>query len=384
MQRRIPAVIMRGGTSKAVFFKESHLPSDPGIRDKVILAAFGSPDPYRRQVDGLGGAVSTTSKVAIISVSSDPAYDVVYLFGQVSIDRPLVDYKGNCGNISSAVGPFAVDEGLVPVTEPVTKVRIYQKNTNKLIIAEVPVHNGIFNEEGDFSIPGVPGTGSKIALRFVDPGGSVTGALFPTGNLRDTVTLAGKKFEVTIIDASNPCVFVKAKSLGLTGAEKEEIENSRELKDLIEAIRANAAVRLGLTSTPEEATVSCQAVPKIGIVSEPIPYTTWANTLVDPESVHLCARMMSMGTLHASFPVSGSISLAAAARIQGTVVNDCLKRNLPEEDILIGHPGGIMPVGVSIDVTPGSPRVTEAVIYRTARRLMEGYVFVPEKFFHAG
>ncbi|MBC7359736.1 MAG: hypothetical protein H5U10_14490 [Desulfacinum sp.] len=381
MQRRIPAVIMRGGTSKGVFFKESHLPSVPEVRDRILLAAFGSPDPYGRQIDGLGGAVSTTSKAAILSVSPDPAYDVVYLFAQVSIDRPLVDYKSNCGNISSAVGPFAVDEGLVPVTEPVTRVRIHQKNTDKLIIAEVPVRNGRFDEEGDFAIPGVPGTGAKIPLRFVDPGGAVTGKLLPTGNPKDVLVAGEKEYEVTLIDASNPCVFVTARSLGLRGTETSEIESRPELKRLIESIRAQAAVRLGFTATAEEATASCQAIPKIGIVSEPASYTTWAGTRAEADAMHVCGRMMSMGTLHGSFPVSGSISLAAAARIPGTVVQECLRGDPGDGDILLGHPGGILPVGVSMDLSGDAPRVREAVIYRTARRLMEGYVLVPERHF---
>ena len=247
MQKSIPAVLMRGGTSKGLFFHADHLPADPRIRDNAILAAYGSPDPDRRQIDGVGGAVSTTSKVAIISRSTSPDYDVVYDFGQVSIDRPLIDYKGNCGNISSAVGPFAVDEGLVPATEPVTRVKIHQKNTDKLIIAEVPVKNGRFDEEGHYKIAGVPGSASKITLRFADPGGSITGKLFPTGNLQDDLDVPGVGVvTLTMIDAANPVILVPAARLDLKGTEIDEIDTGEEIKAKLEQIRCTAAVKIGL------------------------------------------------------------------------------------------------------------------------------------------
>ena len=233
----------------------------PAVRDRVILAAYGSPDPYRRQIDGVGGAQSVTSKVAVISPSPSPGYDVVYRFGQVSIDRPIVDYKGNCGNMSAAVGPFAVDEGLVAAVEPVTRVRIHQKNTDKLIIAEVPVRRGKFDPTGDYAIDGVPGTGSRILLRFVDPAGAVTGRLFPTGNRRDRFDIAGLgAVEVSCVDAANPFVFVRADALGLKGTETEAIEGNAEIKSVLEAIRCRAAVELGITATEEEATRRSQAV----------------------------------------------------------------------------------------------------------------------------
>jgi 2-methylaconitate cis-trans-isomerase PrpF len=320
MQKRIPAVFMRGGTSKAVFFHDNHLPKNPKIRDRVILAAYGSPDPNRRQVDGMGGSFSTASKVAIISRSSDPEYDVDYNFGQVSIDRPIVDYKGNCGNISSAVGPFAVDEGLVPVVEPVTSVRIYQKNTDKLIIAEVPVKDGRYNEEGDYAISGVPGTGGKITLCFTDPGGAVTGSLFPTGNVIESLDVSGLgSIDVTIIDAANPVVLVEASEIGLSGIEIEEVDTIQAIKDKLENIRCSAAVAVGLAETPEAATQKSQAVPKIAFVSAPQSYTALSGQHVEAEDVDLTVRIMSMGTLHRSIAVSGAIAAAGAAMIDGTV-----------------------------------------------------------------
>ena len=383
MQKAIPAVLMRGGTSKGLFFHAEHLPADPRVRDAVLLAAYGSPDPNRRQIDGVGGAVSTTSKVAIISRSTSPDYDVVYNFGQVSIDRPLIDYKGNCGNISSAVGPFAVDEGLLPATAPVTRVRIHQKNTDKLIIADVPVKNGRFDENGDYQIAGVPGTGARITLRFADPGGSITGRLFPTGNLRDDLEVPGVGVvPLTIIDAANPVVLVSAARLDLKGTEIDEIDTGEEIKAKLEKIRCAAAVRIGLTKTMEEATQRSQAVPKIAFVTAAATYQTLDCNTVNETDVDLIGRMMSMGTLHKSYAVSGAVSTVGAAMIPGTVAHDLLKPEAHQKEMLsIGHPGGIIDVGAVIEKTNGTYHYREAVLGRTARRLMEGSVLVPEKCF---
>ena len=383
MQRRIPAVLMRGGTSKGLFFHEKDLPPEPRLRDRAILAAYGSPDPYKRQIDGVGGALSVTSKVAVIGPSPAPDYDVVYHFGQVSIDRPIVDVKGNCGNISSAVGPFAVDEGLVTAVEPVTRVRIHQKNTNKLIVAEVPVKDGKFNEEGDYAIDGVPGTGSRILLRFVDPAGAVTGKLFPTGNRRDRFDIPGRgAVEVTCIDAANPFVFVPAAALGLSGTETEELERRAEIKSLLEAIRCRAAVRLGITASEEEATRRSQAVPKVAVVAAPGAYAALSGRAVKAHEVDLLARMMSMGTLHRSYAVSGAVATAGAAMIPGTVVSELLAEEDRGKDLLrIGHPGGVIDVGAVVEPRAGAFIYSEAVLGRTARRLMEGNVLVPEHCF---
>lgn len=383
MQKRIPAVLMRGGTSKGMFFHADHLPADQKIRDAVILAAFGSPDPNRRQIDGVGGAVSTTSKVAIISGSDSPDYDVVYHFGQVSIDRPIVDFKGNCGNISSAVGPFAVDEGLVPAVEPITRVRIHQKNTNKLITAEVPVKDACFNEEGDYEISGVPGSGGKIALHFFDPGGSLTGKLFPTGRVKDTLEVpAIGQIELTIIDAANPVVLVKAADLGLEGTEIEKIDTEQTIKSHLENIRCTATVEIGLSATMQEAAQRSQAVPKIALVTTSKSYRTLSGRVVDAAEVDLVARIMSMGSLHKSFAVSGAIATAGAAVIPGTVVHGLMKTaEQKKEMIKIGHPGGIIEVGATVEEKDGIFHYREAALGRTARRLMEGHVLVPEKYF---
>jgi len=374
---------MRGGTSKALFFHENHLPNDLETRNRVILAAYGSPDPNHRQIDGIGGAVSTTSKVSIISSSEDPQYDVNYLFGQVSIDKPMIDYKGNCGNISSAVGPFAIDEGLVRAEEPMTLVRIYQVNTKKLIVAEVPVRNGLHNEEGDFVITGVPNPGAEVRLHFVDPGGSVTQKLLPTGNPKDMIEVAGiGKIAISIVDAANPLVFVRASDLGLKGTEIVEIDNSAEIRMKLENIRSRAAVMIGLARSPEEASERSQAVPKMAFVSEPQEYKNVTGQVTQKGEIDLTARIMSMGTLHKAYAGTGAICTAGAARIEGTVVHEVLSRSALEmSQIRLGHPGGVMTVGVEIEKKGNTYNYKEAVLSRSARRLMEGYVYVPEKYF---
>ena len=383
MQTKIRTVYMRGGTSKALFFHENHLPKDLDTRNRVILAAYGSPDPNRRQIDGIGGAVSTTSKVSIISPSEDPQYDVNYLFGQVSIDKPMIDFKGNCGNISSAVGPFAIDEGLVRAEEPMTTVRIYQVNTKKLIVAEVPVRNGLHNEEGDFMITGVPSPGAEIRLHFVDPGGSVTQMLLPTGNAKDTIEIAGiGKIAISIVDATNPLVFVKAGDLGLKGTEIAEIDNSAEIRQKLENIRSRAAVMIGLARSQEEASERSQAVPKMAFVSEPQEYKNVTGQVTQKEEIDLTARIMSMGTLHKAYAGTGAICTAGAARIEGTVVHEVLSRSaLGKHQVRLGHPGGVMTVDAEMEKKGNTYNYKEAVLSRSARRLMEGYVLVPEKYF---
>jgi len=378
MHRKIPAVYMRGGTSKGLIFHEKHLPKDRNLRDRVILSAYGSPDPNLRQIDGLGGATSVTSKVAIVSSSDIPEYDVVYCFGQVSIDRPIVDYKGSCGNIAAAVGAFAVDEGLVDATEPVTRVRIHQKNTDKLIVAEVPVKNGIYKEDGDYAINGVPGSGGKITIRYIKPGGSVTGSLFPTGHVQDRVEIpdAGT-VPFTIIDVGNPWVLVPAEDIGLEGPEIAEVERSDSIRRKLEAVRSRAAVMIGLAKTAEEASLKSQAVPKIGFFASPRSYRALDGTAVAEADIDLVARVMSMGTLHKSMAVSCPMAVAGAAVIEGTTIHDIIgERAGGKSTFKLGHPGGIFEVEATVEKTAGGVELKEAAFGRTARRLMEGYVFI--------
>src|SRR3989441_10989856 len=271
MQARIRTVIMRGGTSRGIFFRDEDLPVDPEARTWAILAAFGSPDPYGRQIDGLGGATSLTSKAAIISRGTQPGIDVNFTFGQVSIEKPLIDMRGNCGNISAAVGPYAIDEGLVACQEPYTQVRFLNTNTQKVTVAHVPTRNGRFEPEGEYVIPGVPGTGSKIVLDFLDPGGSVTGKLFPTGQVRDILYVPGiGHIEVSIVDAANPLVFCRAEDFGLSGQElPEQINSNPEVLLRIGATRAAAGGAIGLVDSIEEAIHSVPSVPKIAFLTRP-------------------------------------------------------------------------------------------------------------------
>ncbi|WP_459947794.1 PrpF domain-containing protein [Desulfocastanea catecholica] len=377
MQKRIQTVLMRGGTSKGLFFHENHLPANVEHRDRMILAIYGSPDPNKRQIDGVGGGASTSSKVAIISPSVNPQYDVVYNFGQVSIDRPIVDFKGNCGNISSAVGPFAIDEGLVKAIEPITEVRIHQKNTDKLIIAEVPVKDGRFDCNGDYQVAGIPGTHSKINLRFVNPGGSLTGNLFPSGNRTDEIEIPHYgRIKITIIDAANPVVLVRAESIGLSGTEIDEVDSDNKVKEILETIRCRAAVMTRLAISEQEATARSQAVPKIAFVSKSQAYTINQGREIGADEVDIVARIMSMGTLHRSYAVSGGIATAGAAMIPGTVVYDLMSEDSRARDLLrIGHPGGVIDIGAVIEKKGDTYAYKEAVVGRTARRLMEGYVF---------
>jgi hypothetical protein len=379
MQERIAAALMRGGTSKGLFFHDNHLPCDPAIRDHVILTAYGSPDPYRRQMNGVGGSISQSSKVAIISPSVDPSYDVEYCFGQVSIDRPVIEYHGNCGNLSSAVGPFAIDEGLVKAVEPITRVRIFQKNTRKLIIAEVPVKNGCFDEQGAYAISGIPGTGSKITMRFADPGGSMTGKLLPTGRARDTLTLSEHgMIHISVVDATNPVVFVQASEIGLSGTEIDEFD-APAVRARLEAIRSHAAVMIGLAASPEEATQKTQAVPKMAIVSPPQSYLATNKEMIDGSAIDFTARIMSMGNLHRSYAVTGAICTVGAAMIPGTVVHDVLVSDITDNPIIkLGHPGGIIEIGAIMEKSADGFIYREAVLGRTARRLMEGFVRVPK------
>lgn len=385
MAERIPSVLMRGGTSRGLFFHERDLPRDEKLRERVILAAYGSPDPFRRQTDGVGGGTSQTSKVAIIRPAEREGYDVVYRFGQVAIDRPEVDFRGNCGNLSAAVGPFAVDEGLIPAAEPVTRVRIHQENTNTLIVAEVPVREGRFLEAGDFTIDGVPFPGSRIRLHFVRPEGAVTRRLFPTGSRQDRFTLpGGKTVAVTCLDAANPFVFVRADALGLAGTEIEAFDGPG-LRETLEALRRQAAVAMGIAPSAAEAARLNQAVPKIAVVGPPADYRAVNGHEVEAGEITLVARMMSMGALHRAYAVSGAIATAGAARIPGTVVSEIARLSAAEPArVVIGHPSGRIEAEAKIAEQEGGIVYEEGIVGRTARRLMEGFVLVPERILTEG
>ncbi len=380
MQKRIRTVIMRGGTSRGIFFRDEDLPVDPEARTWAILAAFGSPDPYGRQIDGLGGATSLTSKAAIISRGTQPGIDVNFTFGQVSIEKPLIDMRGNCGNISSAIGPYAIDEGLVACQEPVTQVRFLNTNTQKVIVAHVPTRNGRFEPEGDYAISGVPGTGSKIVLDFLDPGGAVTGKLFPTGQVRDMLHVPGiGHIEVSIVDAANPLVFCRGEDFGLSGQETpEQIDTNPDLLRRIGAARAAAGVAIGLAESIEEAIHSVPSVPKIAFVTQPRPYLQLDGVLREAADVDLVARIMSMGHLHRAYALTGAICTTVAAQVPGTLVYEAVSDQARANGGLrLGHPSGVMDLSARIHKEGDNWYVEKASAARTARRLMEGDIYIP-------
>ncbi len=380
-QTRIPAVIMRGGTSRGLFFRRDDLPGPGALRDRIILSAFGSPDPYRRQIDGIGGATSVTSKVVLVGPSSRDDCDVDYFFGQVDIARPLVDYTGSCGNLSAAIGPFAIEEGLIRATEPMTRVRIWQVNTEKRIIAWIPTRGTEPEVEGEFAIDGVPFPGARIRLEYLEPGGSLSPDFLPTGRPMDELMIPGVgRIPVTLVDATNPVVFFRAADLGLTGTELgDEIDGNPEVRRTIEAIRAHGAVLMGLAASPEEATAGRPGTPKVAFVAPPVTYRTNKETTVEAAQITLAARIMTMGTLHRTYAVTGGVATAAAALVAGSVVNTAarLDSSEPEQEVRVGHPAGILPVGARV-TRQGDRWVCEkAVTFRTARRLMQGFVCVP-------
>lgn len=363
-QRRIRAVYMRGGTSRALFFHVADLPPPGPERDRLLLAALGSPDPYGRQLDGMGGGISSLSKACLVGPASHPGADVDYTFAQVEIRRPVVDWRGNCGNCTAAVGPFAVDERLVASVEPETVVRIHNTNTGKLIVARVPVEGGEAAVRGDFELPGVPGRGARIVLDFLDPGGAVTGRLLPTGRTRDAIG----GLEASLVDATNPVVFVRAHDLGLTGTEQPEaLDADRVLGARLEALRREAAARMGIPGS--------EAVPKIVLVAPPTAFTALDATRYGPEDADLVARVISMGACHRAVALTAAMCLAVAAEIDGTVVAECARPR--SGDLRLGHPSGVLPVAARVERRAEGFWAERATVYRTARRLMEGFVRVP-------
>lgn len=375
---RVPCVIMRGGTSKAVFIKENDLPANHELRDKTILAIFGSPDV--RQIDGLAGADPLTSKLAIIGPSSRPDADVDYTFGQVSITDALIDYSGNCGNISSAVGPFAIDESLVRAVEPVTTVRIHNTNTGKMLYAEVQVKDGKARVSGNCKIDGVPGTAAPILMDFASTAGSSTGKLLPTGNVVDVIETSQGPIEVSMVDVSNPCVFVRAADVKMKGTETpSEINGNPELLSLLEELRAKCCVIMGKADTVADATKRSPAFPMIAFVSEAHDYIDFTSgQVIKKEQVDFVSRMMFMQVLHKTYPGTGTACTGAAAKIKGTIVNQVIPHIDSIDTIRIGHPAGILPVVAAVE----DGIVKKAAFERTARRIMEGYAYVETTRIH--
>ncbi|PJN88603.1 2-methylaconitate cis-trans isomerase PrpF family protein [Bacillus sp. mrc49] len=367
---KIPVVLMRGGTSKGVFFNYEHMPSDPSQWEAFLLDVMGSPD--HRQIDGLGGANSLTSKAAIIKKSDSLDHDVEYTFAQISIDNQMVDFKGNCGNISSGVGPYAIEQGLVPAIEPVTTVRIFNKNTQKLITAEVEVENGQVKTEGACSIPGVPGTGSPVYLSFNRAEGAVTGKIFPTGNPIDMIKTKDRLIPVSIIDVANPLVFVRAHDIGLVGSELPADFSQEKLNEL-EEIRAIAA-EMCQFSDRKTATIKSPAVPKMTIIAPPMDYIDVTGTERKAEDMDLVIRMMSMQKPHQALAITGAICTTAGAYLQETILSEMV--NIRHEILRLAHPAGIMET--KVDFLAGHIRAIKVV--RTARIILEGYVYTKRNY----
>jgi len=383
-QIKIPATYIRGGTSKGVFFSLLDLPESAQVagaaRDALLLRVIGSPDPYGKQTDGMGGATSSTSKTVIVAKATKDDHDVDYLFGQVSIDKPFVDWSGNCGNLSAAVGSFAISSGLVdPSRIPengIATVRIWQANIRKTIIAQVPITNGEVQETGDFELDGVTFPAAEVGVEFMNP--SADGeSMFPTGNLVDELEVPGVgTFQATMISAGIPTIFIKAEDINYQGTELQEAINSDEKAlTMFETIRAYGAVKMGLIETIEEA-ANRQHTPKVAFVAKPQDYTTSSNKAIAASAIDLHVRALSMGKLHHAMMGTAAVAIGAAAAVPGTLVNLAAGGG-ERADVTFGHPSGTLKVGAEAKVVDGEWAVSKATMSRSARILMEGWVRIP-------
>ena len=384
-QIKIPATYMRGGTSKGVFFNVHALPAAfqvPGPdRDAMLLRVIGSPDPYAKQIDGMGGATSSTSKSVLVQKSDRADHDVDYLFGQVSIDQPFVDWSGNCGNLSAAVGPFAINEGLIDSARiphnGTAVIRIWQANIEKTIIAHVPIANGEVQETGGFELDGVTFPAAEVLLEFMDPADSGDGAMFPTGELIDTLDVPGLgSFEATLINAGIPTIFLRAEALGLTGLElQDDINNDADRLAQFETIRAIGAMKMGLITDLAEAETR-QHTPKIAFVSQASDYIASSGKAVSAEDIDIAVRALSMGKLHHAMMGTAAVAIGAAAAVPGTIVNEAAGGG-ERAFVRFGHPSGTLRVGAEAAQTASGWIATKASMSRSARVLMEGFVRIP-------
>ncbi|KRA44831.1 2-methylaconitate cis-trans isomerase PrpF family protein [Devosia sp. Root635] len=383
MPQAIRCVLMRGGTSKAVFLRENDIPADPGGRLRTILSIFGSPD--RRQIDGLGGADPLTSKLAIIGPPREDdlraaGTHLTYTFGQVEIDHPQVDWLSLCGNISSAVGAFAIEEGMVAADEPLTIVRVFNTNLNRVLTIEVPVLEGRPAEHGDYEVAGVPGTGARILVDFADTAGGATGALLPTGNVVDRLDVPGVgAVDVSLVDIGNAHVFIRAADMGLTGTESAaEIDAQTELRQRLELIRGAAAARMRMIADASRSRQDSPATPILGLVAPPADYLNHlTGETVPADAIDLLARLQFMQQTHKTYAGTSTVCTGVAARIPGTLVHAAARQRGGAE-IRIGHPGGVIETETLVEAGPDGPVVRRATLGRTARRILEGRVFIPD------
>ena len=376
-QKRIPAVFIRGGTSKALVFHERDLPRDRHAWDDIFLAVIGTPDPYGRQLDGMGGGISSLSKVCVIGPPTRADADIDYTFAQVAVKEARVDYSGNCGNMSAAMGPFAVDEGLVKISGDQALVRIHNTNTRKIIWSRFALDDGLAAIDGDLAIPGVAGTGAPVRLEFREPGGATTGKLLPTGKVVDTLEVPGHgSFTVSMVDVANACCFVRGEELGLTGTElPDALEADAALLERLQAIRLAASIAMGIAATREEA-VAKRIVPFVGFVAAPLDALTLAGERIAAGDVDLTGRMISNGQPHRALPLTASLCMAAAARLEGSVVNALARKSAdPEAPIRIAMPSGVLTVAATVKRSAGEWKAEQGAFYRTQRRLFDGYVY---------
>jgi 2-methylaconitate cis-trans-isomerase PrpF len=382
----IRASFWRGGTSRAVLFREDDLAEfDQRAREAIILAAIGSPDPYGRQIDGLGGGISSLSKAAIIGKAAPGSgAEVTFQFAQVDVTSPSVEFLGTCGNISAAVGPFAIEQGLVNSVDPETSVIVRSVNTGQRFIAHVPTPNGRFEPDGDFAIDGVPGTASKIGLEYLEPGGSIGRGLLPTGSARERLRLTdGRELEISIVDAANPMVYLRASDLGITGTEQPaQLDADQALCSVLQEVRALAAVRIGLARNMDEAHKYCKAIPKVAVVNYSQTYYTTDGHKIAAEDIDLVVRMLSMGKTHRTIAMTTAICTAVAAQIEDTIVAEVTNPRVRDTcQTRIGHPAGVMPIGAKVQRLPsGEWYAYSATTYRTARKIMDGFVYVPLRY----
>ncbi|HUJ70020.1 MAG TPA: PrpF domain-containing protein [Syntrophorhabdales bacterium] len=380
--RKIPCVIQRGGTSKGVYLRAKDVPAGREKRTELILAIFGSPDI--RQIDGLGGADPLTSKCAIVGPSERPDADVDYTMAQVGITDALIDWGGNCGNISSGVGPFAIDEGMVEVHEPETVVRIFNTNTRKILRAYVATEGGKAKYLGDYAIDGVPGTGSKILLDYSATGGTVNGKILPTGNPVDKVSVEGiGELEVSVVDAGNPTCFLRPEVLGFSGIEGPHDDKVLKALGKIELIRGTVSKLMGLATDAAKARTESPTRPMIAFVCPPEAYTSFSSgARVEKGEIDFVSRLFFMQTMHKTYPGTGTVCTGVAALIDGTIVNQvCSPTAFATKVVRIGHPSGTVSIEVDVAKTPQGPALKLAAFGRTSRRIMEGFVYVPEKLF---
>lgn len=375
-QSRLRATFMRGGTSKAVVFNRNDLPADPALWDPIFLAVMGSPDANGRQLDGMGGGLSSVSKVCVVGPPTRPDADIDYTFAQVQVKEASVDYSGNCGNMSSAMGPFAAEEGLVNVpANGEAVVRIHNTNTAKIIIARFGMVDGVAETEGELAIDGVAGTAAPVRLEFDDPGGTKTGRLLPTGRARDTLDIPGfGMIEASLVDAANPCVFVAATSLGKEGSElPDALERDAVFIERMEAIRCAASVAMGIA--PDIAAAArIPSVPKVAMIAAPGRMATLSGRVLEPGEMSLAIRMLSMGQPHRAVPITGATCLAIAVRVEGSLPHELASGG--DGPITVAHPSGATVVDAAVEHAgdPARARAVHGAVYRTARRLFEGQV----------